>query len=157
MSNSNVLKLGTVLTSLLITTSMNAQTLKNPSTLFDPSPYAFSHVATIPTDTKLVFIAGQGGEENTDGKLTADFRSQVQFSLKNIKSALAESSLEMDNIVKVTTLVVDHDKHKLDIIIEEFNKVWPKKNFPVNTLIPVPRLAIDGMMVEIDATAMSKK
>lgn len=33
--------------------------------------------------------------------------------------------------------------------------MWPAKDFPVNTLIPVPRLALDGMLVEIDAVAVA--
>ncbi|MGY0041223.1 hypothetical protein [Pedobacter sp. NJ-S-72] len=33
-------------------------------------------------------------------------------------------------------------------------KVWPDEKFPVNTLIPVSRLALDGMLIEIDATAV---
>ena len=62
----------------------------------------------------------------------------------------------MKAVVKVTTLLVEHDAEKLRIITEEFYKMWPDKKFPVNTLIPVPRLAIDNMLVEIDAIAVSK-
>jgi len=108
----------------------------------------------VPAGYKFVFVAGQGGEENSDGKLSTDFRWQVAFSLNNIKAALATDSLTMNNVIKVTTLVVDHDAEKLEIIVEEFNKVWPAKNFPINTLIPVPKLAIDGMLVEIEALAV---
>lgn len=129
---------------------------KNPPSLFDPRPYGFSHLVTVPDGCKIVFIAGQGGEENTDGKLSPDFRRQVAFSLKNIKEALATDDLTMNDVVKVTTLVVDHDADKLNILAEEFNKVWPEKNFPVNTLIPVPKLAIDGMLVEIEAFAVKR-
>jgi enamine deaminase RidA (YjgF/YER057c/UK114 family) len=62
----------------------------------------------------------------------------------------------MKSVVKVTTLVVNHDAAKLNIIIEEFKKIWPENQFPVNTLIPVPRLALDNMQVEIDAVAITK-
>jgi enamine deaminase RidA (YjgF/YER057c/UK114 family) len=50
---------------------------------------------------------------------------------------------------------VDHDAEKLNIIIEAFKKMWPDNKFPVNTLIPVPRLALDNMLVEIDAVAIT--
>jgi enamine deaminase RidA (YjgF/YER057c/UK114 family) len=33
--------------------------------------------------------------------------------------------------------------------------MWPDNKFPVNTLIPVPRLALDNMLIEIDAIAVS--
>ncbi len=141
---------------VFIFTTTQAQEFKNPPSLFDPSPYGFSHMVAVPQGYTLVFIAGQGGEENTAGKLSSDFRRQVAFSLKNIKEALASDKLSMNNVVKLTTLVVDHDAEKLDIIVEEFNKVWSTKNFPINTLIPVPKLAIDGMLVEIEAIAVKR-
>ena len=148
-----------ILTALLILSKMttaNAQTFHNPDALFNPSPYGFSHVAVVPGGSKLVFVAGQGGEENKEGKLSADFRTQVQQSLNNIKIALQTQQLSKKSVVKVTTLVVDHNAEKLNIIIEEFKKMWPDKQFPVNTLIPVPRLALDNMLVEIDAVAITK-
>jgi enamine deaminase RidA (YjgF/YER057c/UK114 family) len=148
-----------ILIALLILSMMNtaySQTFHNPEALFNPSPYGFSHVVAVPGGSKLVFVAGQGGEENKAGKLSADFRTQVQHALNNIKIALQTQQLAMKSVVKVTTLVVDHDTQKLNIIIEEFKKIWPENQFPVNTLIPVPRLALDNMQVEIDAVAITK-
>lgn len=142
------------LTAIIFTMTTQAQEFKNPSSLFDPSPYGFSHMVTVPEGYKLIFVAGQGGEENTEGKLTPDFRRQLVFSLKNIKDALEAENLSMNSVVKLTTLVVDHDEEKLNIIVEEFNKVWPEKNFPINTLIPVTKLAIHGMLIEIEALAV---
>jgi enamine deaminase RidA (YjgF/YER057c/UK114 family) len=141
---------------LSVMTSANSQTFHNPDALFNPSPYGFSHVAVVPGGSRLVFVAGQGGEENRDGKLSPDFRVQVQHALNNIKVALQTQQLTMKSVVKVTTLVVNHDTTKLNIIIEEFKKIWPDNQFPVNTLIPVPRLALDNMQVEIDAVAITK-
>ena len=141
-------------------TSAYSQTFHNPEALFNPSPYGFSHVAVVPGGSKLVFVAGQGGEENKEGKLSADFRTQVQHALNDgfatLKIALQTQQLTMKSVVKVTTLVVNHDTAKLNIIIEEFKKIWPENQFPVNTLIPVPRLALDNMQVEIDAVAITK-
>ncbi len=144
------------LTAIIFTMTTQAQEFKNPLSLFDPSPYGFSHMVTVPEGYKLIFVAGQGGEENTEGKLSPDFRRQLAFSLKNIEEALATEDLTMNNIVKLTTLVVDHDEEKLNTIVEEFNKVWPEKNFPINTLIPVPKLAIAGMLIEIEALVVKR-
>jgi len=137
-------------------TTALSQTFHNPEALFNPSPYGFSHVAVVPGGSKLIFVAGQGGEENKEGKLSPEFRIQVQHALNNIKIALQTQQLSMKSVVKVTTLVVNHDAEKLNIIIDEFKKIWPANQFPVNTLIPVPRLALDNMQVEIDAVAITK-
>jgi enamine deaminase RidA (YjgF/YER057c/UK114 family) len=120
----------------------------NPQQLFDPLPFGFSHLAIAGTAPKFVFLAGQGGEENTDGKLSEDFRVQVKHAINNLRIALATEDSDLNSIVKVTTLVVDHNK------VKQFERAWPEKNFPVNTLIPVPRLAQDNMQVEIDAIAV---
>ena len=130
------------------------QKFSNPESLFDPAPYGFSHVATVPATSQLVFVAGQGGEENSEGQLSADFKTQVRHALQNVAIALQSKGLTMNAVVKVTTLVVDHDDEKLRIIIEAFGSTWPGRNFPVNTLIPVPRLALKNMLVEIDAVAV---
>ena len=105
---------------VMIPTEIFAQTFTNPPALFDPIPYGFSHVATVPADRKFVFVAGQGGEEDTTGKLSNDFRRQTQQALRNIETALRSQGLDMKAVVKVTTLVVEHDAEKLRIITEEF-------------------------------------
>lgn len=138
----------------LIAGKSYSQEITNPPGLFNPVPYGFSHVVSIPANSRLVFVAGQGGEENTDGRLSPDFRTQLQHSLKNIKTALQSQGIPMSKVVKITTLIVNHDAGKLKILTEEVEKVWPGKKFPVNTLIPVPALAIEGMLVEIDAIAV---
>lgn len=134
----------------------SSQEISNPPGLFDPTPYGFSHVAAVPAGSTLIFVAGQGGEENKEGKLPADFRTQLQHSLKNIQIALKTKGATLSSVVKITTLIVDHDQAKLKVLIEEMEKMWPDKKFPVNTLIPVPKLALDGMLVEIDAIAVKK-
>ena len=132
---------------------VQGQRITNPDALFNPTPYGFSHVVSVPANSEFIFVAGQGGEENSEGKLSNDFKTQVTYALKNISTALESQNADMNNVIKVTTLVVNHNEEKLDIIVEEFKRAWPGFNFPVNTLIPVSRLALDGMLVEIDAIA----
>jgi len=127
--------------------------ITNPEGIYDPRPHGYSHVAAVPAWSQLVFIAGQGGSR-TDGILSADFRTQVAIVFENITIALASKGLKMENIAKLTTLVVDYDDEKHRILIEESTKIWPDLKFPVNTLIPVQRLALNGMLIEIDATAI---
>jgi len=127
--------------------------ISNPEGIYDPCPHGYSHVASVPAWSQLVFVAGQDGSK-TDGILSPDFRTQVVIVFENIAIALASKGLKMENIAKLTTLVVDYDEAKHEILIEESNKIWPDQKFPVNTLIPVQRLALNGMLIEIDATAV---
>lgn len=134
---------------------MEKQTLEitNPDGIYDPRPHGYSHMASVPANNQLVYVAGQGGSR-TDGILSDDFRTQVNIVFENIALALKSKNLTMANIAKLTTLVVDYDEDKHHVLIEESNKIWPDQKFPVNTLIPVQRLALNGMLIEIDATAV---
>jgi len=127
--------------------------ITNPEGIYDPSAHGYSHVAKVPANSQLVFVAGQGGSR-TDGILSDDFRTQVSIVFENIALALKSKSLTMAHIAKLTTLVVNYDEEKHHILIEESVKIWPDQKFPVNTLIPVQRLALKGMLIEIDATAV---
>ncbi|MBO9672860.1 MAG: RidA family protein [Sphingobacteriaceae bacterium] len=127
--------------------------ITSPEGIYDPRAHGYSHVASVPAQSQLVFVAGQGGSR-TDGILSNDFRTQVSIVFENIALALKSKNLTMANIAKLTTLVVDYDEAKHKILIEESSKIWPDQKFPVNTLIPVQRLALYGMLIEIDATAV---
>ncbi len=125
----------------------------NPPGLFNPAPYGFSHVVTVPAGKAMVFIAGQGGEDE-QGRLDPDFRAQAAQVFNNLRTALSAAQAGADDVVKITSLIVDHDEEKLAVLIEECKRMWPSGNFPVNTLIPVPRLALTGMLIEVDATVV---
>ncbi|MCZ4242600.1 RidA family protein [Pedobacter punctiformis] len=129
--------------------------ITNPEGIYDPREHGYSHVATILTGSTLVYVAGQGGSK-TDGILSKDFRTQVQITFYNIELALKSKGLALQDVAKLTTLVVNYDNEKHQVLIEESKKIWPDLMFPVNTLIPVHKLALDGMLIEIDATAVSR-
>lgn len=67
--------------------------------------------------------------------------------------ALSAAGAHPENVVKITVLVVDHNQDKLQQFGTEVQAMWKDKP-PASTLIPVPRLALDGMLFEIDAVAV---
>lgn len=126
--------------------------LSNPPGLYDPTANGYSHVAQVAAGARLVFIAGQGGED-VDSQLSTDFTEQVRQALDNLQIALAAAGAEVSDVAKLTVLIVDHSLERLEIFGEELHRVWGSAPKPACTLIPVPRLALDGMLFEIEATA----
>ena len=124
----------------------------NPAELYDPTPNGYSHVVIAPANARWIFVAGQGGED-ASGLLTEGFSAQLQRCLNNLRIALAAAGASLQHVLRLTVLVVDHDQQRLDVIGEALRKAWGDYCTPACTLIPVPRLALDGMLVEIDATA----
>jgi enamine deaminase RidA (YjgF/YER057c/UK114 family) len=127
-------------------------TLINPAGLYDPSPYGYSHVAALRADCRIVYIAGQGGE-NERGELSSDFRTQVRQALSNLQTALKAAGASTADVAKLTVLIVDHTEDKLRLFGSELKEAFGPGPKPACTLIPVPRLALDAMLVEIEAVA----
>ncbi len=124
----------------------------NPSALDNPSHYGFTHVVVVPPNKTLVFISGQGGRDE-QGNL-GDFEAQLKQAFAHLRTALAAAGTTPDQVVKITILSVDHDAGKQALISAERNAMWPSDIKPASTLIPVPRLAGEDMLFEIDALAM---
>ena len=126
--------------------------LSNPEGLYDPSANAYSHVAEVAANARLLYIAGQGGED-LEGRLPNDFAEQARQALGNLQIALASRGASLADVFKLTLLIVDHDEARLRIWGSEAQRAWGSNMTPTCTLIPVPRLALDGMLIEIDAVA----
>ena len=124
----------------------------NPSGLYDPRPNAYSHLAIFPAGWRMVLPAGQGGE-NEAGVLPPDFATQLRQALCNTEIVLAAAGAKMSDVAKFNLLIVDHSSDKFAIIREEFKRIWGDTK-PAWTLIPVPALALEGMLVEIDVIAV---
>jgi len=126
--------------------------LRNPPGLYDPAPNGYSHVANVSPGARWVLVAGQGGE-HADGRLSADFRDQVRQALANLAIALAAADAHFAQVASLTVMVVDHDHGRLATFAEELAAAFGPRHRPACTLIPVPRLALDGMLFEVTATA----
>ncbi|EKT4455316.1 RidA family protein [Pseudomonas putida] len=133
-------------------TPSNAFQLSNPEGLYDPSGNAYSHVAEVRADSRLLFIAGQGGEES-NGRLSPVFAEQARQALANLELALASKGASLAQVFKLTLLIVEHSEARLGQWVAEADRAWGTRMKPTCTLIPVPRLALDGMLVEIEAVA----
>lgn len=128
-------------------------TLLNPSGLYDPAPNGYSHVAVLPAGARMAFIAGQGGE-TADGRLPALFCDQVRQALRNLCIAIEAVGGTPQQIAKLTVLIVDQCEARLQVFGEELERALGPGPKPACTLIPVPRLALDGMLFEVEAVVM---
>jgi enamine deaminase RidA (YjgF/YER057c/UK114 family) len=123
----------------------------NPEGLYDPTSNGYSHVALPPSQAPLAFIAGHGGEA-ADGSLPSEFRLQVRQGLRNLETAARAAGASLGDVVKQTVLIVDHTEERLIVLGEELEAAYGPGPKPACTLIPVSRLALDGMLFEIEAT-----
>ena len=126
----------------------------NPPRMKDPSDYGFTQAVVVPSGSKLVYIAGQGGADEKGNY--GSFTEQMDRAFASLHNALTAVGATPENVVKITILSVEHNEEKLGLISAKRRSFWSHHK-PASTLIPVPRLASDGMLFEIDAIAIISK
>ncbi len=132
----------------------NELTIVNPEKLRDPSPNGYSTAVIVPTNARVAYISGQGGQDAT-GALSPDFAVQVKQAYANLRAALDGIGARPDQVAKLTVFVVDHDMSKLEVLTRNVKEMFGEA-LPAQTLVPVPKLAIDPMLFEVEAIVILK-
>lgn len=134
-----------------LSTGANATDLVavNPPSLGDPTPNGYSTAVIIPAGKRIAFISGQGGFDSR-GQLSPDFATQVKQAYANLGLALEAIGAKPDQVVKLTLFVVNHDMSKLGVLTQNVIGMFGQ-TLPAQTLISVPKLAIDPMLFEVEA------
>lgn len=121
----------------------------NPPSLGDPTSKGYSTAVIVPKGKRIAFISGQGGFDSR-GALSPDFATQVRQAYVNLGVALEAMEAKPNQVAKLTVFVVHHDMSKLGVLTESVTKMFGK-TLPAQTLISVPKLAIDPMLFEVEA------
>lgn len=129
-----------------------ALTIVNPAHLHDPSPNGYSTAVIAPAGGRVVHVSGQGGQDAT-GALSPEFAVQVAQAYANLGVVLDALGAGPERVAKLTVFVVDHDMSKLGVLTRAVTEMFGSF-LPAQTLVPVPKLAIDPMLVEVEAVVV---
>lgn len=127
-------------------------TIVNPPNLYNPTPNGYSTAVITPPQARVAYISGQGGQDST-GALSPDFAVQVKQAYANLHAALEGIGAKPDQVAKLTIFVVDHDMSKLEVLTRNVKEMFGE-TLPAQTLVPVPKLAIDAMLFEVEAVVV---
>ncbi len=126
----------------------------NPDTLLAPRGY--THVVSVEGARKMIFVAGQVAVDKA-GKLVGagDLPAQARQAAANVKDALAAAGATPADIVKMNAYIVNYKQSDYSAMREARAVLFPEgTNPPASTLVGVTALAVDGLMIEIEAIAM---
>ena len=123
----------------------------NPAHLSDTTQYGYSQAAIASPNATVIYVAGQIGvsEEGPN-----DFESQVDRSFENLIAVIQAAGGKVEDVVKITLLIKNHDEKKLQYLVSKRREVFGDSP-PASTLIPVPTLALESLEFEIDAIVVS--
>ena len=124
----------------------------NPQTLSTPRGY--THAVTA-QGGKTIFVSGQVAFD-VKGEIVGkgDLRAQARQAYENLKSALAAAGATPADVVKMNTYVVNYKPADITVIRETRGQVFPQDNPPASTLVGVQALALDGLLIEVEAIAV---
>ncbi len=126
----------------------------NPAGLLTPEGYV--HVVAV-RGGRTLHVAGQTAM-NAERELVGpgDLAAQTEQALRNVATALAGAGATMDDVVRVTIAVVDWEATKLEQLMDGVMRAAANVGAPVaaTTLVPVPCLFEDGLLVEIGVEAV---
>src|SRR5215472_11730313 len=127
----------------------------NPPTLLQPRGY--THIVTVEGPGKMVFISGQVSVDK-EGKLVGagDLKTQIKQAGTNLKLALEAAGATAADIVKTNTYIVNYKQSDYSALRDARSELFPSGDPPASTLVGVTSLAVEGLMVEMEAIAVVK-
>ena len=128
---------------------MNQTRFINPRALGKPPGY--SHVVEVTAPARLVYVAGQLGN-NGKGEFSNDFRQQAVQTFENLKVALAAVGGQFHDVVKFNNYLVD--MKYLPIFRQVRDSYLADENRPASTTVAISGLARAGAFLEIEAVAV---
>ena len=130
------------------------RTILNPKTVAKPiAPY--SHAAIVEA-RRLLIIAGQIAMDKR-GKVVGrgDFKRQFDQVFANLGAVLKAAGANFNHVVQFTTFLVDSRDIPTFFQVRNklFKKIYPKRDYPPNTLLVIDRLALEDLLLEVEAIA----
>jgi enamine deaminase RidA (YjgF/YER057c/UK114 family) len=123
--------------------------LLNPKDLH-PAP-GFSHVA-IARGEKVVCFAGQLGIGMDFSLAADDLHGQTAAAMRNLKTAMDAAGVGWDDVVRRTIYTMQPTEY--DTITKAIDEVTGGADHPAQTIVGITGLAVEGCLIEIEATAV---
>jgi enamine deaminase RidA (YjgF/YER057c/UK114 family) len=122
----------------------------NPEGIAQPKGY--THVVAAKSGN-IAFISGQIGVD-AQGNIADGLPAQTVLVFENLKTALAAVGGTFDDLVKVTTLIVNYKPEDRATLAEIRARYFNREHPPASTLVGVQALAFPGLLIEIEAVAV---
>jgi reactive intermediate/imine deaminase len=110
-----------------------------------------SHYTDAVVAGPLVFISGCAPVDSSGRLAGSDIRAQARQVHENLKLVLDATGSDFSRITKVVVYVTDMSEREA---INDVRREYFGSARPASTLVEVAALAIPGMRVEIEATAL---
>jgi len=103
----------------------------------------------------MIYLAGQVAFDRTGTLIgRGDLRAQAVQVFENLNAALAAADATFADVVKMTMFILNYSPEMRPILREVRDLYLAAERPPANTLVGVQALAVDGLLIEIEAVAI---
>ncbi|GAB3962161.1 RidA family protein [Spirosoma harenae] len=119
---------------------------------------SFSQIVTVRSgSTKTIYLSGQVAMDQHNQLVGQDdLTRQAIQAFQNVEKALASVGSTTRDVVKLTIYVKDYKAADASSISEAFRNTFPHNHLPASTWLGVQSLALEGLLIEIDAIAVTE-
>ena len=121
----------------------------NPGGTVDTRIFGYTSAIETSGDGRYIFVSGVFSIDESGKIIGTTFKEQIEKTFSNVRVILSHFNAKPENIVKTTSLIVNHKEEYLSILHDQTKKLFGNEP-PTSTVIPVPRLALDSMLFEIE-------
>ncbi|MCA9438854.1 MAG: hypothetical protein KC978_23925, partial [Candidatus Omnitrophica bacterium] len=114
-------------------------TVKSASPTYSP--------AILAQGSKLLFISGQGPKD-----LSADMETQIRQTFENIQTVLETAGAGWENVVLIRSFFINLERDMP--IYRKVREEFLVKPYPASTAVGTTALAVPGLEIEFEATAI---
>lgn len=132
----------------------NARTITiNPSTLLDPTPFGYKHI-TLDTRNAVAYVAGQVAFSLGGQIVGTTLNEQLVLTEQNLRFALSALDADVQDVMRMNVFVKNFQQSQDLPVLEPF---LFRMGSPVDAVLGVTSLAIDGLLVEVQMTVAVKQ
>lgn len=129
------------------------RTILKPRSVPSPPPGRYSH-ACIVEARRLMVVSGQIAVDRRGRVIgPGDFTRQFHQVYRSLGAILKEYGAGFGDVVQFTTYLVNASDlpafHRLRAQL--YRKIYPKGDYPANTLLVIDRLVLEELLLEIEA------
>jgi len=117
---------------------------------------SFSQVIVVQAGaTRTIYVSGQVSVDPHNNIVgVGDLSRQAEVALQNLSKALAAGGATPADVVRLGIYVKDYQRDQAAVISSALRKTFVAGRMPTSTWLGVSSLALDGLLIEIEATAV---
>jgi len=134
---------------------MNSKEHLNPAGLPQMGE-SFSQVVVVRgNDARTVYVSGQVSLDERGQVIgKGDLAAQARQAFANLSTALRAAGATPDDVVRLGVFIKGYDRSQAPVIRGAMREVFPGPGLPTSTWLGVQTLAMDDLLIEVEATAV---